>query len=259
MSSDSIMVKGKKSATRRPRKDMRRRAPRRRLDVRDQAGVTVTQNTFAVNANTMYTLRNFSLSNNVRASTVAQGYHYYRIKNVILKWIPYFDTFAAGTSAGLGVPQLYYMIDKTGSIPNNADLNTLKKMGAKAHRFDDRNVTTSFKPAVLLDSNDNAAGPAPITVAAGVAKTSPWLPTNMNAGALAPFVINSVDHRGITFYIQAQNFNANQCGALEITINYEYKKPLWVSPSTAGEVVVIDADELGKDSPPPEVSLVPLE
>lgn len=241
-------LKGKKRAVRRPR---RARIPRRSLDVKDVAGCTITQNSFPVAANTMYTLRNFSLSNNVRAGTIAQGYQYYRIKSVILRFIPYFDTFQPGTSQGYGVPQLYYMIDKAGAIPSNADLNTLKKMGAKPHRFDDKNVRVTFSPAVLLDSNDNGTGPAPVTVTAGMPKTSPWLPTSQNAGALAPFVINSVDHRGLTFYVQAQNFNLNQCGELEITINYEFKKPLWVSPSSAEEWTVIDVDGLGKDPAPP--------
>lgn len=227
-----------------------RRPQRARLDVKDQAGLTCTQNSYPIGANTMYTLRNFSLSNNVRATTVAQAYQFYRIKDVILKWIPYFDTFQPGTSAGYGVPQLYYMIDKAGSIPSNADLNTLKKMGAKPIRFDDKNVTRAFKPAIILDSSDLGSGTAPVTAYSGMPKVSPWLPTNGNASAVAPFSINSVDHRGVSFFIQAQAFNTNQVGELEITINYEFKKPLWVSPSSVGEVTVIDVDVLGKD---PEV------
>lgn len=235
----------------RKRRQYKKRVVRRRLDVRDVAGVTATQNSYPVGANTMYTLRNFALSNNVRAATVSQGYQYYRIKSVTLKWIPYFDTFQPGTSAGYGVPQLYYMIDKAGSIPSNADLNTLKKMGAKPIRFDDKNVTRSFKPAIMLDSSDNGTGPAPAVAYAGMPKTSPWLPTNANAGNQTTFAVNSVDHRGVSFFIQAQSFNTNQIGELEITINYQFKKPLWVAPTSTEEGVVIDVDALGKDPAPP--------
>lgn len=245
------MGKTAKTSKRVAKKAKKPQRARRTLDVRDRAGVTVTQNSFPVQANTMYTLRNFSLSNNVRSATVAQGYQYYRIKDVILKWIPYFDTFQPGTSAGYGVPQLYYMIDKAGSIPSNADLNTLKKMGAKPVRFDDKNITRAFKPAIMLDSSDNGTGPAPAVAYAGMPKVSPWLPTNANAGSQAVFAINSVDHRGLSFFVQAQAFNTAVIGELEITINYEFKKPLWVSPSSVEEAVVIDLDTLGKDPAPP--------
>lgn len=241
---------GKKQYRKR-RQYKKRVVRRRRLDVRDVAGVTVTQNSFGISANTMYTLRNFSLSNNVRASTVSQGYQFYRIKSVSIKWIPYFDTFQPGTSAGYGVPQLYYMVDKAGLIPSNADLNTLKKMGAKPIRFDDKNITRSFKPAILIDSNDNGTGPAPVIAYSGALKVSPWLPTNANAGNQVPFAVNSVDHRGMSFYVQAQAFNLAQVGEIEITINYEFKKPLWVSPSSVEEATVIDLDTLGKDPEPP--------
>jgi len=241
----------KKSAPRRPR---RLRLNRRRLVPKgrsaDIATVTVTQKTFPLNANQMYAMRNFALSNNVRAGTVSQGYQFYRIRNVVCRFIPYYDTFQPGTSAGLGVPQLYYMIDKSGAIPANADLNTLKFMGCKPHRFDDKNVLVAWKPAVLLTSTDNGTGTAPNLATAGAYRTSPWLPTNANAANITPgvpFVVNSVDHRGLTFFVQAQNYNQNQCGEVEITITYDFKKPLWVSPGTAGEATTIDIDELGKD------------
>lgn len=233
----------------------KRPAPRKRGgDTKDFASLQVTQKTFPVGANTMYALRNFSLSNNVRAGSVAQGYQFYRIRNVTCKFIPYFDTFPGGTSINLGVPQLYYMIDKTGSIPPNSDLNTLKFMGAKPHRFDDKNISCTWKPAVVNLASDNGSGTTPNVSYAGSYRVSPWLPTNANAtNSSANFVINSVDHRGLTFFIQAQNWNNNQVGEMEVTITYDFKKPLWISPSTAGEVTLIDVDELGKDTPPPEV------
>lgn len=237
--------------TRRPRRKMARR-PRRKMDTKDTASLQVTQKTFPIGANTMYALRNFSLSNNVRASTVSQGYQFYRIRNVSVRFIPYFDTFQPGTSSNYGVPQLYYMIDKTGSIPSNADLNTLKFMGCKPHRFDEKNLVATWKPAVVNVASDNGSGPTPNLAYAGSYRVSPWLPTNANAtNSAAAFVVNSVDHRGLTFFIQAQNFNANQVGEIEVSITYDFKKPLWVSPSASGEITSIDVDELGQDPKPP--------
>lgn len=232
-----------------PRRQYRRRRPA--VARRDQAALTVVQNSFPMAANTMYTLRNFSLTNNIRATTVAQAYQFYRIKSVKLTWIPYFDTFQPGTSSGLGVPQLYYMIDKSGVIPPSADLNALKKMGAKPHRLDDKNISVSFAPAVSTSASDfGSTGPLLDSLAGGI-RVSPWLPTSMNAADTnQPYKPNSVDHRGINFFVQAQSFNTNQCGELEITISYEFKKPLWTN--AVGEApTVIDVDTLGEDVLPP--------
>lgn len=230
-----------------------KRRPRRSVPVapRDQASLTIVQNSFPMAANTMYTLRNFSLTNNIRATTVAQAYQFYRIKKVKLTWIPYFDTFQPGTSSGYGVPQLYYMIDKSGVIPPSADLNALKKMGAKPHRLDDKNVSCSFAPAVSTGSSDFGSSGPLLGADAGGIRVSPWLPTSMNAGATQdPYKPNSVDHRGINFFVQAQAFNTNQCGELEITIHYEFKKPLWTN-AVGVPPTIVDVDTLGEDVPPP--------
>lgn len=245
-------MKGKQTNKRRTnRKYKGRRKHAHKKTLSDIARVKVVQNSYPITANQMYSLENFSLTNSTRASTVAQGYQYYRIRQVKVIFTAYFDTYLSGTSAGLGVPQLFAMIDKTGTIAPNASLNDLKKMGAKPRRFDDKNIVYQFAPAVLLNSNEVDNG-AVTNVFAGAYKVSPWLPTNQNAGSLTNnFVINSVDHRGLRFYIQGANLAQNNIGELSLEIEYEFKKPFWPSPTSTEQLTVIDVDALGKDPAPP--------
>lgn len=218
--------------------------------MRDAAKVKVVQNSYPIAANTMYSIENIALTNSTRASTVAQGYQFYRIRNVKVIFTAYADTFPANTSGQVGVPQLYCMIDKAGAIAPNAGLNDLKKMGAKPRRFDDKNIIYQWAPAILLNSNEIANG-AVTNVFAGSYKVSPWLPTNQNSGSQTNnFQINSVDHRGLRFFVQAQNYNAT-CGELAIEIDFEFKKPFWPSPTSVTELTVIDVDALGTDPEPP--------
>lgn len=212
----------------------------------DVASVKVLQNSFPIQANTLYAADNFSLTNNVRPMQVAKSYQYYRVKKVIMKWTPYYDTFQPGTSTNLCIPQLYYMIDKTGDIPVNATINDLKKMGAKPHRFDDKNVTASFAPAILNSSNEVVGTIAPVF--AGQSIVSPWLPTNQNAAQNTTWQANSVDHRGIKFYVQAANFGTNTIGEMQVEIHFEFKKPFWTNSTSEVEFTKIDVDELGKDT-----------
>lgn len=230
----------------------RRQQRRRGRSLSDIARVKVLQNSYPIAANTMYSLENFALTNSTRASTVAQGYQFYRIKMVKVIFTAYADTFPANTSGQVGVPQLFAMIDKAGAISPTASLNDLKKMGAKPRRFDDKNIVYQFAPAILLNSNEISGG-AVTNVFAGAYKVSPWLPTNQNSGSQTnAFAVNSVDHRGLRFFIQAQNYNAT-CGELSIEIEYEFKKPYWPSITSTTELTVIDVDSLGTDPEPVQV------
>lgn len=261
MSSDSIMAwkKGAKKSARKPRKAMRK--PRRRLDTPDRASLQVTQASFEINGSTMYRMGNFALTNNNRATTVAQAYQQFRIKRVDIRFTPYYDTY--GASGAFGVPKLYYMIDKPRAIPQNADVNTLKRMGATPHRFDDKTIRASFAPAILIDTSDNGSTNAPAISYAGKIMTSPWLPCNANVSNLTVYQPNSADHGGIVFVVDGYGLGQSvKVGTVEITISYEFKKPYWAALVNSAEPLVnVDVDTLGtegplaKASPPQEVSL----
>lgn len=235
----------KKSAPRRRRMPRRRMAPRQE----NYASCVDTVGDLSVVSNTPYSLQNISLTNSARAKTIAQGYQFYRITKVEVKWKPYVDTFASG---GLTVPNLYYMIDKANTFPSNTTIATLKQAGAKPVRLDDKVITRSFKPAVHMASDDGAAGPATVVETAAMTKVSPWITTNGNAGGSgALWTPNSVDHRGLVFVIEQQTGAVNAgVASVEIVIHYQFKKPLFSSASGDETVHRIDLDTLEIVPPP---------
>ena len=156
------------------------------------------------NMNTMFGLNGTNLSQFInRAVPVAQAYQHYRIKRIRMEFKPQYDTFtpeigAAGT--GVLVPNLFYMIDKSGSIPTNITLEGLKQMGAKPRAFDEKPLTIGWKPSVL--TADMTAGGAAFTVQPSQYKISPWLNTNANSVDIAASNPSTIDHLGVYWYVE---------------------------------------------------------
>lgn len=199
------------------KKQQRRRRYRRARNVEDEASLSETFVIPALTANVMYQKRDFTLNGNPRAQGVATAYQHYRIKKITMKFLPQIDTYIGGS--GFQVPNLFYMVDKSGSIPTNASLAGLKSMGAKPRRFDDRNVTFSWRPSVLTDT-----ATAPGVSGQSQYRISPWLSTNGNALNPGAFVPSSVDHLGLFWYLE-QGGNPTQY-TIEVTLEFEFKKPL---------------------------------
>lgn len=240
----------KKSAPRRRRAPRRLAVPRRLASSQaNYASCVDTIGDLSVVSNTPYTLQNIALTNSARAKTIAQGYQFYRITKVEVKWKPYVDTFASG---GLTVPNLYYMVDKANTFPSNSTIATLKQAGAKPVRLDDKVITRSFKPAVHLASDDGAPGPATTVETAGMMKVSPWITTNANAGGTGMvWTPNSVDHRGLIFIIEQQTAAVNSgVASIEVVVHYQFKKPLFSSATGDETVHRIDLDTLEIVPPP---------
>lgn len=247
-------MKGQKKGAKKQTKQGRKtRVPRSLLARHDVASCTDTLGFISAVSNTPYVLQNIALTNSARAKTIAQGYQFYRITKVEVKWKPLVDTF---TGAGvLSVPNLYYMVDKANTFPSNSTIDTLKQAGAKAVRLDDKIITRSFKPAVHLASDDGAPGPATTVETAGMMKVSPWITTNANAGGVGMvWTPNSVDHRGLIFIVEQQAAdNAQSVCTVEVILHYEFKKPLWTVGASQDTVHRIDLDTLEVIPPsPPE-------
>lgn len=189
--------------------------------------------TIAIVPNTMYFANNIALTNSARAKAIAQAYQFYRITKVEFKWKPLLDTFTSATN--ITVPQLYYRIDKANTLPLGfATLDTLKRSGCKPRRLDENNLTVSFAPAVHIGSDDGGAtGPATTVETAALTKVSPWLTTNANAGSQGQWSPNSVDHRGLVYYIEQSSIQAppnNVVASMDVVVHYEFKKPQWSLP-----------------------------
>ena len=130
-----------KKMIRRPRRRLNRR-PRLLRTIRGRSGVAdiaslSERHTYVsgypdgnFRGNDMYNFLNLNLADFPRAVQVAQAYQHYRIKQVKLTLKFPYDTFtdAAGNNSK---PNLYYMIDKSGSIPVNPTLELLRTLGAR--------------------------------------------------------------------------------------------------------------------------------
>lgn len=189
-------------------------------------------------ANQIYNMRDIALGQFARAVQVAKAYQHYRIKKVTMEFKPAYDTFAPqNLPAGqnLQVPYLFYIIDKSGSVPTNVDTPALRQMGAKPIRFDDKTIKVSWRPSVLTETFGQAN-------AASQYKISPWLSTNANALNPGLFVPSDIDHLGIFWKVDRNGTLPagfeEYTYDVQITVEFQFKKPL-ISPSTTEQAVSV--------------------
>jgi len=181
--------------------------------------------TYALPAGNMAFFRNIQLADALfdRAQAVAQAYQQFRIKYIRLNFQPNYDTYQAGPPGNARVPQLYFMIDKTNSIPTNANAGTLQSVGARPYRMDDKNLIRSWRPTVLVSNMT-----APAAAAANQVLTTPWLSTNQNAGNPAPaWAPSTVDHLGAVFFITNTVVGDAQVYNVNVEVLFEFRKPNW--------------------------------
>lgn len=176
----------------------------------------------------MYESRNEDLNNYDRAVQVAKAYQHFRMKKITMTFKPTYDTFQSGAPGGSSKCNFYYMIDKSGSIPQNPTLEQLKQMGAKAIPFDEKPIKVSWKPSVLT-ADQVAVG----AVVASQYKVSPWLSTSINPMG-AVWQPSTIDHLGIFFYVE-QLFGGGLQYNAEIEVQFEFKKPLWIAAQGAAQ------------------------
>ena len=243
------MPKSKKSTSRRfPRRGrLSARLPRRRLpsNVPEKASCSEVLAWQDGESNQIYGNIQLDLQDFHRAKLVAQAYQEYRITKLKWTFMPQFDTFAATTDAttALRVPNLYYMIDKTASLPPTISLPDMIGMGAKPRRFDDKNIIVSYSPGVSLAAGNTASA---AFTAAAMTKTSPWLATNdLLNGAWRP---SQTAHSGLFYILDAGGLPGD--GQYEYTVKveaqFEFRRPLML-PGTSNvppAVVSVPKDQL---------------
>lgn len=193
--------------------------PSRVPDVRDYASCSCSVALLNPVVNQVYQFNTLDLSSFDRAVQIARAYQMYRITKLTLHFRPTFDTYAP--NGGSSKMNLYYVIDKSGSIPPNPTLVALRSMGAKAFQLDEKVLDVSWAPSVL----DAALQVAPANNNASQYKISPWLSTSANiGGAWAP---STIDHLGITFCVEQLFTPQVTTYELEVEAQFEFKKPLW--------------------------------
>lgn len=215
----------KKVTKRVPKKNYKKRTFRKAKDVPDLASLSVkrsmTYNNAQFNANTMYTLLNTQLIDYPRAVQVAGAYQHYRIKKITLTFKPSSDTFIVGGQATK--PRLYYMIDKSGSIPTNIALEGLKAMGAKPVDLDEKNRVISWRPSVL-ESAMYAGGGAGASSSSKY-RISPWLSTSAVVTSPGAFQPSGIDHLGLYWWLDMSIAGGYQY-SIDCEVQFQFKKPL---------------------------------
>lgn len=197
--------------------------------------------------NTMYKLMDTQLIDYQRAVQVAQAYQHFRIKKIKITWKPLYDTFVGAVGSTVSKPNLYFMIDKSGSIPTNVTLEGLKAMGAKPKQLDEKNLSFEWSPSVL-EATMYAGGGAGVTSASKY-KISPWLTTNANVVSPGVFQANGTDHLGIYWYVdQLLNTQAAYAYTCEVEVQFQFKKPLSANNIGTTEALSAQLAELN-DSP----------
>lgn len=226
----------------RPRRQAKKRVARkpvvvhkRSTNLPEYASLSVKRsygnNNTPLTVNSMYGLMNIQLAGSgARITNVAQAYQHFRIRNVKLTIKSPFDVFSPGTSGSK--LNLYYMIDKSGSLPANPTLESLKQMGAKAYALDEKPFVISWKPSVL--TVDMTQGGATGLVQASQYKISPWLSTSAVPVGSA-WSANNTDHLGVYFYIEQYFTPANTTIPIQVEVEcqFEFKKPLSTSTANA--------------------------
>lgn len=222
------MARTKTGAKRRNTKPRARKAGKRRskaMSQPDMARCSVTRTLSGGVTNQMFAYGDFNLASYDRARGIAQYYQRYRITGIKITWKPEYDTFALNPAGpNVAKPNIYYMIDKSGSIPNNVTLEGLKQAGAKPHAFDEKPFSVQWKPSVLNEVQTFGL----LSAGAGY-KISPLLSTDANPNNIGAWTPSSVNHLGIKWYIECAggNLGVNH----EVEVQFEFYKA--VMPSLA--------------------------
>jgi len=245
-----MVAASKNPKTKAPRRKAKgKKKSKRATNVVDFASLSVTR-TFTVPgdpniiANQMYSIMNTTLEQYDRAIQVAQAFQFYRIRNIAAKIKPQFDTYtynagSGSTAQGYGKPKLYYMLDKSGSLPTTVGLENLKQMGAKPRNLDEKPLLISWAPTVLTDSMTAPGGSSQ----PGSFKVHPWLNTSANTVSPGVWTPNTIDHLGVYFYVESTSYGGT--GGLpyqvEVEVQFEFKKPLWSRSGSTQAIGLVPA------------------
>jgi len=237
----------KKTAPRR-KMGMRRRARPLKYNTQRVGGpntckIIETLPSVTILANTPYQIQVGGISALApRATAVCEQFGLYRIANLTYKYKPNFDTYTSnpggiGGDGPVTVPYLYWKMNRFADAPAGWALNDIKAMGAKPLRFDDKNLTVSYKPNILVNT-DAAAGSN-----SGQVKVTPWLNTDKTADQDG-FAPSDTAHYGHFYYVDCSmnGTGLTPVGTLEVTIVYEFKNPrvTW-TPAGQGGIQSVDA------------------
>jgi len=193
--------------------------------------------------NTMFSYSNFLMNDFPRAVSIARSYQQYRISGITLRFKPDFTVFNQGLGgAPSQQPYMYYILDKSGSIPNAITLEGLKQMGARPAKFSTNTRTITWKPSALVEMYAGVGAMSPAAY-----KTSPWLSTNANP-LDATWTPSVIPHTGLKWYIEEGNGVAYAVD-IDVELQFQFRKPLVIAnaniPASGLAYAILDASPDG--------------
>jgi len=216
----------------------------RSMNVPDIASLSETVDFGALNVGSPYSLNDIQLGQFARATMVAQGYQFFKIKSLCFKVQPLIDTFIATAPGATQVPYLYWTINRSGNAFPALDKAFFIANGAKGIRLDDKTLTIKYAPNIVVDTVEQAAGAA-IANQPNLPVRTPWLTTNREAYSSLwnPSVVSHCGHFMAVYSegsTQAMNYR------LTCTAEIVFKKPLARAPppSALGAAPVIRLESL---------------
>lgn len=207
----------------------------------------------------------YTLNDCERGQEVAHAYKYYRLKQVIVKFIPYANINSVGVgAAGNRIPQLYVTVDRVSNMLIAPDETEMLERGVKPHQFT-KAKTIAFKPnlcqIIQLEMNQPADGGGhPLGINTVSAQSSypifdKWLPTQQSesygqVGAEPqtgitelPYASNPycVKYKGLTMLCSQQDAAPEAVlGEIQTTCVWEFKGARHIKGNRPGELPVID-------------------
>lgn len=218
----------KRKSVPRRRAPIRRRRPQRRLpsNVPEWASCSDVREGAALESNQMYGPSIFNLSQFPRAAAIARNFQQYRVTKVKYTFKPLFDTFIATTNQAsqITVPYFHFMIDKNGSLPTTTTIDTLRAMGSKPRRFDDKSIVVQWSPGYPISSENSVAGTLdPLSKS----YISPWLNTNDTAGGVG-WNVSQAPLYGLWYYLDTESMpgDGQYEYAVSVEVQVQFRKPL---------------------------------
>lgn len=165
-----------------------------------------------------------------RAVDIADNFQEYRIRKLVFKYTPKYDTFSSTATTLVSLPHLYTK-RMVYPAPATFGLTFLTALGAKPKRLDDKTVTISYVPnTYLITASLNTPQPG------SKIYKSPWLSTHYQPITGAP-LIDETPHYGHVSWITQDNPPAGYVCSLEVTAYFEFRKPWDLATSASSDAM----------------------
>lgn len=195
-----------------------RRRPRLLRNVAAGRNVAIVREDFDFNVTAGQTFDfAFQLSKLQRAVFVAPNFQEYRVTGIKLMFKPKYDTFAGdATGAAVQLPYLWYINDYANVLPTTLSYSSLRSLGVKPIRFDDKTIVKTLKPAVVVLGAQTPGLPS-------IIRKSPFLP--VNATPTGTWSLNDVVHYGSHFQITQMTPTDTQNYVVTAQVTVQFRRP----------------------------------